>query len=219
MAELSLQNLNPSLLHDAIQKNSAEMAARSVISSQLRPAGHKETVTGPAMTLRFRHVGQDCAHGRKKVMESYDGLVAGHILVVEVVGDPGGGVIGDLVAHRLSRIGLLGAIVDGPIRDVSGILETGFLVWSREVTLQGMCADELQVELGVEVSVGGVSVRTGDLVSAGRDGICVVRESDVPLVLEAAEKIIEAEEEAHRRIGAGHTILEAYPTIRQRSVL
>lgn len=148
-------------------------------------------------------------------MEFYDSLPAGGVLVIEVVGNPGGGVIGDLVAHRLSRIGVLGAVVDGPIRDVSGILSKDFPVWAREFTLSGMFADELHVEAGTEVNIGGVTVAQGDLVSAGRDGICIVKKDTIAPVLKVAEGILKAEEEAHQRIAAGDTILEAYPTIRQ----
>ncbi len=148
-------------------------------------------------------------------MEAYDTLPAGRVLAVEVVGDPGGGVIGDLVAHRLSRIGMFGAVVDGPIRDVTGILRSEFPVWARAITLGGMSASELRIEKGREINLGGVPVREGDFLSAGPDGICVVKTDYTEGVFQAAEAIKRAEEEAHRRIAAGSTILEAYPSIRQ----
>lgn len=214
----SLSKLDPALLHDAVQRHLPDRIRKSVVSPSLRPAGHEETVTGLASTLRLRRVERAETGGAVKVMDAYDALPAGSILVVEVVGDPGGGVIGDLVAHRLSRIGLLGAIVDGPVRDTGGILSYGLPVWARDITLCGMVADELQVEVGVDVTIGGVHVSQNDLISAGRDGICVVGQDSMDVVLNAAQTIAARESEAHSRIASGGAIKDVYLSVRKAVV-
>lgn len=208
-----LDALDPALLQDAMQRVAGGQPHCGV-GTRLKPMGHVETITGFAATMRLTHVGRQGGDGRRKVMTCYDELRPRSMLVLQVEGDPGGGVIGDLVAHRLSRIGVLGAVVDGPVRDVSGILARGFLVWAREATLRGMNADELRVEVGCDVEVNGIVVGEGDLVSAGRDGICVVKAGSIGAVLAAAQRLVDEENEAHRKIGNGQTILQAYPNIR-----
>lgn len=213
MDEALLQRLDPALLQDAILRVTGTRSHQCA-ATRPRPMGHVATVTGRVSTMRLSHVGKGRGDGRHKVMSSYDELPAGCILALQVLGDPGGGVIGDLVAHRLVRIGVLGAVVDGPVRDVGGILDCGFHVWAREVTLRGMSADELRVEIGCPVEIDGVTFHDGDLASAGRDGVCVVPADKVAEVLDAARVILAEEEDAHKKIGQGRTILQAYPTIR-----
>ena len=208
-----LDALDPALLQDAMQRV-AGGRPHCGVGTRLKPMGHVATITGFASTMRLTHVGRQNGDGRRRVMSCYDELRPGSVLMLQVDGDPGGGVIGDLVAHRLSRIGVLGAVVDGPVRDVGGILARGFLTWAREATLRGMNADELRVEVGGDVEVDGIVVGEGDLVSAGRDGICVVRAGSVDAVLAAARQLVDEEREAHQRIGNGQTILQAYPNIR-----
>jgi 4-hydroxy-4-methyl-2-oxoglutarate aldolase len=147
-------------------------------------------------------------------MSAYDSLPGRSLLVVEVAGDAGGGVIGDLIAHRLAKIGVCGAVVDGPVRDVNGILDHGLMVWASEVTISGMAANELKLELELEICVGGVHVGPGDLVAADRDGIFVVPRSRIDEVTGVALSLLAEEEEAHRKIESGLSILAAYPNIR-----
>jgi regulator of RNase E activity RraA len=190
------------------------LARDSIVRPEFRSAGHRKTVTGPASTLRLRRVHREDADGSFKILQAYDNLPAGTIVAVDVVGDPGGGVIGDLVGHRLSQIGLLGAIVNGPVRDTDGLLACGFCVWAREFTLSGMELDELQVETGVDVNLGGVCVSQNDLISAGNDGIFVISRNHVDQVLRVAAPSALKEKEAHRDIASGQAVSSVYKAMR-----
>jgi 4-hydroxy-4-methyl-2-oxoglutarate aldolase len=77
-----------------------------------------------------------------------------------------------------------------------------------------MAANELKLELELEICVGGVHVGPGDLVAADRDGIFVVPRSRIDEVTGVALSLLAEEEEAHRKIESGLPILAAYPNIR-----
>lgn len=205
---------NASLLHDAYERLYGSVSSRNQIIRSLSPVGHSAFITGPAYTLRFTRVPANEADGRIRIMSAFDAIPPGAVLVIQVVGDPSGGVVGDLVAHRLSEIGIKGAIVDGPVRDVSGILRYDLRVWSREVVISGMAANELRLESGCEVAIDGVAIRPGDLVSADVDGVYVVPAESIESTAKVAGKLVEEEELAHQRLSTGISILESYPTIR-----
>lgn len=212
---IKLEEYNASLLHDAYERHFGANSSRRNIIRTLKPAGHTSFATGRAYTLRLTRTSVHDAPGRHTIMSRYDHVPAGAILVIQVVGDPGGGVVGDLVAHRLSAIGVGGVVVDGPVRDVQGIASYQMPVWCRELTVSGMVASELIAEADCQLTIDGVTINSGDLVSADIDGIYVVAQHEVNATLASARALVQEETQAHERLATGASIIESYPGIRR----
>lgn len=100
----------------------------------------------------------------------------GDVLVFDCGGFAAGyfrrGVI-DMMAHACQAKGIAGVVIDGTNRDCKDILTIGLPVFSRGASPAGTTKVTLG-KVGVTVCVGGVTVRTGDVVFADCDGVVVV---------------------------------------------
>lgn len=209
---IDMTGLNASLLHDAIEKMKGHHVSQNLCCRSIRPIGHYPAVVAPAHTIRLsRAIALDGGE-RTRVMAAYDAAPADTIVMVEVVGDLGGGVVGDVIAHRFKKLGVKATVVDGCIRDILGIEQYGVPVWSREVSMAGMVPSEVRVEVGCEVSIGGVLVKPGDIVAADMDGVFVCPAEFSGEAIALAKEFLASELTTHKNVASGRTIVEAYPS-------
>ncbi|TGZ82155.1 RraA-like protein [Ascodesmis nigricans] len=80
-------------------------------------------------------------------------------------------VLGGLVALRLQKRGIVGAVIHGRARDIG---ELPIPVWSKGVSCVGAGAETVPVEVGGEVEMMGVVVDEGDVVFADEEGVVVI---------------------------------------------
>jgi regulator of RNase E activity RraA len=108
--------------------------------------------------------------------------------------------------------GVVGAVVDGAIRDIDEIRDLGFPIFSRGVvprsTHSPYSARLEPIEINVGISCGGALVDPGDIVLADEIGVVAVPQADAAEVLEAAQELAEREEATRRLIRAGKTVDE-----------
>ncbi|WP_129780805.1 RraA family protein [Peristeroidobacter soli] len=169
-------------------------------------------ICGPALTLRNvpqrNQPFKDALERVSKMaeIEAHNLAQRGDVLVlqgVDKVSNMGG--ISASIAHRQ---GVIGAIVDGGIRDVSQTRDIAFPVWSR-----GPCSItgkwRLQtVAVNQTVSIDGVQCAPGDLVIADEGGVCFVPRNLVPSVLKRAQEIIAGEARRYADIRDGMSVPE-----------
>ncbi|HET8568764.1 MAG TPA: RraA family protein [Candidatus Limnocylindria bacterium] len=132
---------------------------------------------------------------------------AGDMLVVAGDGDDRGALLGELMTIACQRIGLAGAVIDGPVRDIDGIRELGFPVWARSVTPR-VGTNRRVGRTNVAVACGGVVVQPGDWVFADADGVVVVPAANVESVLAAAEAADAKERKIAERLKAGEATID-----------
>ncbi|MGY6248363.1 RraA family protein [Bosea thiooxidans] len=198
-----ISKLNASLICDAAEVMHPDQDVRKRIAKGISPRGTPKPVIGRAWTMRLTRADHTSPENRQRFLDAYDAVQAGSVLVIQAVGDLRGAVIGDVLAHRLKVAGVLGIVVDGPIRDVAGMIEHGPGTWSESVTLAGMQTTGVSVETGVEVLIGGVKVVPGDLVAADTDGVMFHPASEIDRLLKQASVFQNAEQLSHERIAAG----------------
>jgi regulator of RNase E activity RraA len=134
---------------------------------------------------------------------------AGHVVVCQP-SDLTLAHMGELSAETLHGRGVAGYVVDGGARDCDFILELGFGVACRYTTPADIAGLWSIDELGGEVAIGEVVVRTYDYVLADRDGVVVVPASDAPAVVARAEELASTESELRLALRAGIDPEEAY---------
>jgi regulator of RNase E activity RraA len=93
-------------------------------------------------------------------------------------------------------------VLDGAIRDVAEIRERDFPVYARGVTHRGPYKDGPGA-INVPVSVGGMTVRPGDIVVGDQDGLVAISPQEVTTVIAGALKQHSAEEATMRAIREG----------------
>jgi 4-hydroxy-4-methyl-2-oxoglutarate aldolase len=84
-----------------------------------------------------------------------------------------------------------------------------FPVFSGHDSIRGTRKD-VAGELAVPIRLGGVPVRTGDLVVGDTDGVVVVPSERVPAVLEEADHRVAHEHEIIAALRDGRTTLDLY---------
>jgi 4-hydroxy-4-methyl-2-oxoglutarate aldolase len=114
-------------------------------------------------------------------------------------------VLGDLVAAMYKNSRIAGVVTDGAIRDLDGLSQVGLPVYAR-----GLTANSSQKNgpgtIGGPVSIGGVIVRTGDVIVGDRDGIAVLSRENIPAALEGIKAVRKRERDIEDRIAAGMTM-------------
>ncbi|ODT55791.1 MAG: hypothetical protein ABS59_02720 [Methylobacterium sp. SCN 67-24] len=180
------------------------LAHRTVESVRaLRPDDH---ATGPAYTIRLRRASDSSTSNREDFLRAYDEAPEGAVVVVEVQTDIGGCAMGDLVAHRLSQCKVAGVIINGSIRDLVGLKQIAPPTWYRAITMAGPISREIAVEVGVDVTVGGAVIRSGDLVCADVDGVFVTPKDEAAKIQEKAREIVAKEAVINARLAAGEDL-------------
>ena len=106
----------------------------------------------------------------------------GDILVVDTCGNTTSAVFGELMGTSAMAARLGGLVVDGAIRDVSGLAELGFPAFSRSVSA-GACDKDGPGEINVPISCGHTVVMPGDIIVGDPDGVVVVPREDAEAVL------------------------------------
>jgi regulator of RNase E activity RraA len=101
---------------------------------------------------------------------------------------PGRGAsFGDGMATLHQRLGVVGAIVDGTVRDIEGIRKVGLPMWAWG-TVPGHGVFNL-TRYNTPVTVGDVQVHPGDLIFADADGCVRIPKEDAAEILQLAEAV------------------------------
>jgi regulator of RNase E activity RraA len=111
----------------------------------------------------------------------------GYVLVVAGKNYRDKSYLGDLIASAADAIGLAGIVVDGLVRDKTGLDALDMPVFSKGFMQRGP-GKKGPGGIGVPVFCAGVLVNPGDLIVGDCDGVTVVPRERIEEVLDAAEK-------------------------------
>jgi regulator of RNase E activity RraA len=181
------------------------MERARTLSSAIRPvvAGR---FAGPALTVKLY------AGDLVDVFDLLQVAEAGDAVVVDAAGECETSVWGGLMTGLCLKRGIVGAVVDGAIRDTDEIRDLGFPIFSRGVvprSTHSAYSRRLEpIEIGVPITCGGTVVAPGDILLADEIGIVAVPRMEAAAVLAAAREQAEREEATRRLIGEGKTIDE-----------
>ena len=131
----------------------------------------------------------------------------GTVLVCDGAGTSRCALFGGLMATDALNQGLAGLVVQGPIRDIAGIDELGFPIWSTG-TAPGQATKTGVVSVGAPVVVGGVLVSPGDQIVADGDGIAVVAAADWPSIQADVAALADRETKTRSRLAAGERLAD-----------
>jgi 4-hydroxy-4-methyl-2-oxoglutarate aldolase len=133
----------------------------------------------------------------------------GDVLVVANTAPSTHGMFGDLLATSLMTRGVQGLVMDAGVRDLADLNEMGFPVWSRYVSCQGT-VKATPGSVNVPISIGGVVINPGDVISADDDGAVVVPRAEADWALEKSEARIANEAETRAKLEAGELGVDFY---------
>lgn len=129
-------------------------------------------------------------------------LQPGEILVLTMPEPRPVALLGDLLATQARERGAAGVLVDASVRDVEELAELGMPIWAHWKRVKG-ATKKIAGEIGVPVTVGGATIRQGDILVLDCDGVAVVEHERAYEVLRASWARAEAESIKRDKLKAG----------------
>ena len=140
-------------------------------------------IVGPAATLKLVPVGQASESPVLGTLEAVKRGRPGDVLVIDQGGRMDVNSYGGVAGFTTRHYGLAGCVIDGVTRDIDEYKQLALPVYGRgfiQQSIRNRCAC---AGYAIEVSLGGVRVRPGDLVMADENGVCVVPQERMEEVL------------------------------------
>lgn len=175
-----------------------------VMRSDMKPLRHDDRYVGPALTVRLQPGDLvDCLDALSVAQE-------GDVIVVDAGGETETSIWGGLMAGLCKMKGVVGAVVDGAIRDTDEIRDLGFPIHSKAIVPRSThtpFSNRMEpIEVNVPIQCAGVLVRPGDIIVADEVGVTVVPLEHAEEVLAAAREQAAKEEETRARIRQGKSV-------------
>jgi 4-hydroxy-4-methyl-2-oxoglutarate aldolase len=185
--------------------------AKGALDSGLKPLDPASRLVGPALTVDTRPA--------DNLMLHYALLKArpGDVLVVDAKGFVEAGPWGDVLTAAALKAGIAGLVINGAVRDASAIVEMGFPVFCRGLSIKGT-GKVHRGQVNVPVCIGEVLIRPGDIVVGDRDGLVIVAPDEAETVLASAHAREAKEADFRAAIAQGAStaeLLGLIPTLRQ----
>lgn len=195
----------------------------AIPASYLAPLLPGSKIAGTAITLRSIPERKTATKGlldkdyiRMATRDTHYLAEPGDILVADFGGNlEVSNMGGQSVAVAQSR-GVIGAVVNGAVRDVPSFRKRNFPAWSRGTTpITGKCRMQA-IEINGLVTLCDTLVEPGDLIVADDSGVCVIPADKVDYVLEKCKAIVKDEEVMRELIDNDVPISELKPLYRKR---
>jgi 4-hydroxy-4-methyl-2-oxoglutarate aldolase len=119
-------------------------------------------------------------------------------------------LMGELSAETLQFRGVRGYIVDGGCRDSDFITNIGFKVFCSFFTPVDVVGRWVADRFGEPITIGNVTICSGDYVLADRDGIVIIPKSIAEKVIDKTEAVLKTESKVRKAILGGIDPQEAY---------
>ena len=167
-------------------------------------------VAGPVWTVSG-HI--DRTRSRHETLLGWCTLLAkapsGHVVVCQP-NNREVALMGELSAQTLQARGVLGYVVDGGSRDTDLVLEQGFPVFCSFLTPSDIVERWIPDAYGEPVTIGTVTISTGDFLLGDRDGVVIIPKALAEEVVAKTEDVVATESDMRRALIGGMDPVEAY---------
>ncbi len=171
----------------------------------LAPIVVGKKIVGPAFTVKFLPIAQVKTGAGDFIDEAKEG----DVIVIDNAGRMYCTVWGDILTHMAVQKKLAGTVIDGVCRDVDGIRELGYPMYTRGHFMVTGKDRVVMESFNKPVAICDVQVHPGDLMMADQSGVLVIPQSRAGEVLALALEIDAAEQKIVASIREGLTLKEA----------
>ena len=189
-------------ISDAMAKGLSRPLKYHTMNSAIKPVSRDFKVCGPAYTVR-------CYPGATYAMEkAIVEAPPGSVIVCDGQGSDAGVLMGGLMSATAQQRGVLGAVIDGAVRDIDDVIKSGFALFARHIVARSGTFAQLG-DLQQTICCGGIVVRPGDIVAGDVNGVVVVPAEIASAVARAALALAQWEEQLLNEILKGKTLEQA----------
>ena len=160
-----------------------------VLPPVFRSYGGFQKFSGPVVTVK-------CFEDNSPVKAAVESPGEARVLVVDGGASLRRALLGGNLGAAAAKNGWAGVVIDGCVRDANLIIELGFPVFCRGLSIKGTGKNQ-PGKVNVPITLGGVTIRPGEIVVGDRDGLVVVPEAEV--VSAIASSLAREEKEAGQR--------------------
>jgi 4-hydroxy-4-methyl-2-oxoglutarate aldolase len=197
--------ISPELIRQLAEFDAATLyeaaGQRGMVDPAIKPMWQGAKICGIAITV-------SCPP-RDNLMLHHAVAVAapGSVLVATAERYQYAGAWGEVLSVAAQARDIAGLVIDGAVRDIEAITERRFPVFSRGLAI-GACKKEQIGTLHEPIDLGGVTVRSGDIVVGTADGVVILDSRSIEKVLQEAVARRDREAEIFRQLQAGKTSVE-----------
>jgi 4-hydroxy-4-methyl-2-oxoglutarate aldolase len=174
--------------------------ATKVMDFGIKPFEHSVRVAGPAFTVETPPDSNLFFH------EALTLAPVGSVIVVNAHGNMTSGHMGDLMALACQTRGIAGVVIDGAVRDIDGMVQLNFPIFSRGGVAHGNAAK--RGVMNQTIQCGGVEVNPGDMIFGDATGVVVFPQSKAQEIYDKATRIANSELGFIQQLNEGKTLLQ-----------
>jgi regulator of RNase E activity RraA len=208
-------NVNASNVSDALDRLGVEGHPSSILPVYA-PCNK---ICGPAATLKLVPPGKGSESTVSGTLRAIMKGGMGAVLVVDGSENPLVNCVGGVAGATAKHLGLVGAVTDGVVRDVDEYQQYGLAVYARGIDQKSVRGRSSCAGYGIEVKLGGVTVRPGDWIFADQNGTVVIPQQHIEEALAIALKVKATEERVIAAIRAGGDPVEVHEKVNYDNLL
>jgi regulator of RNase E activity RraA len=200
-------------LTTAILSDSLDVAGLrdQVLQFRLAPLVAGSRILGRAWTVAFEPSNDDNpADPYGPAIDYISAIGPGEIAVIATDESNESAFWGELFSAAALGAGAIGVVTDGNVRDTDKIAGLGFPAFSPSRRPIDYRMRMRVVGVGNPVTIGGVSIASGDLVMADDDGVVVIPQSSEQEVLRRARERAAGESTVLSELLAGETLRQVW---------
>ncbi|MGE0118317.1 MAG: RraA family protein [Dongiaceae bacterium] len=186
---------------------------RGALMHSIRPITRNHHFVGSAICIETRPL------YNMAVLAVLPHLQPNDVVVVATGGSDEAACFGDFMTGMARNCGAVGLVTDGLVRDLAGLNQVGVPVFARGLSPNPPFRDDGPGRIGFAVTIGGLEVKSGDVVVGDSDGVVVLPQSDLHAVLKRLDSVRAKEKEAEAMVRAGRKSLTGLiPALAAKSV-
>lgn len=184
------ERVDPKVVEQAAQFPSSILAdvagRRGALSGRIAPLSPTMKFAGPALTVEVRPGDNLMIHAAMAIAKP------GDVIVVDGKGDLSSALMGEIMCQQCVALGVAAVVIDGAVRDSVAIRELGLPMYAAGLNPNGP-TKFVPGRLNHPISIGGVSVKPGDLIVGDADGVTVIEREKAASMLPLAVEKVDAE--------------------------
>ncbi|AVG41279.1 4-carboxy-4-hydroxy-2-oxoadipate aldolase/oxaloacetate decarboxylase [Achromobacter insolitus] len=164
--------------------------AKGALDHGIKPIDPTVRLAGPALTVDCRPADNLMLHYAVQKARP------GDVLVVDAKAFMEAGPWGDVLTLQAMQVGIAGLVINGCVRDANLIIELGFPVFCRGLSIKG--TGKFQPgRINVPITIGDTLIHPGDYIVGDRDGVAVIPAGELEQTL--SRSLAREEKEAGQR--------------------
>jgi 4-hydroxy-4-methyl-2-oxoglutarate aldolase len=172
---------------------------RGALDYRVRPLTRATRFCGVALTVHSR------ARDNLAPYAAIQYARPGDVIVVATDAYEEASVVGDILLGMAKNQGVCALVTDGMVRDIDGLNAVGIPVFARGLSPNSPYKDGPGT-IGLPISLGGVTVNAGDVITGDQDGVVVVAREALDSVLAALADVKVKEHKMEALVAQGATL-------------